>query len=145
MEDLSRRLANEVDLSRLGLELEQVAYQTMQPNKVSVWVRETVNESSEGSLLAWECGSSFGWNGREHVLAARNPPTHQLPSKTTRGPDLALHVDRLRTSRCASCLAPPDQSDRLDALRITFPSGSRSSSRHMAATPSLPHRNGSLG
>ena len=39
MEALSRRLANEVDLSRLGLELEQVAYQTMQPNKVSVWVR----------------------------------------------------------------------------------------------------------
>ncbi len=39
MEALSRRLANEVDLSALGLELEQVAHQTMQPSNVSVWVR----------------------------------------------------------------------------------------------------------
>ena len=40
MEALSRRLANEVDLSALGLELEQVAHQTMQPSNVSVWVRQ---------------------------------------------------------------------------------------------------------
>ena len=40
MEALSRRLASEVNLSALGLELEQVAYQTMQPANVSVWVRE---------------------------------------------------------------------------------------------------------
>lgn len=39
MEALSRRLANEVDLSALGLELEQIAYQTMQPANVQVWVR----------------------------------------------------------------------------------------------------------
>jgi hypothetical protein len=41
MEALSRRLANEVDLAALGLELEQVAYQTMQPANVQVWVRGT--------------------------------------------------------------------------------------------------------
>jgi hypothetical protein len=41
MEALSRRLASEVDLAALGLELEQVAYQTMQPANVQVWVRET--------------------------------------------------------------------------------------------------------
>jgi hypothetical protein len=41
MEALSRRLANEVDLSTLGLELERVAYQTMQPANVQVWVRGT--------------------------------------------------------------------------------------------------------
>lgn len=40
MEALSRRLATEVDLSALGLELEHVAQQTMQPSNVSVWVRE---------------------------------------------------------------------------------------------------------
>ena len=39
MEALSRRLASEVDLSALGLELERVAHQTMQPSNVSVWVR----------------------------------------------------------------------------------------------------------
>ena len=39
MEALSRRLANEVDLAALGLELEQVAHQTMQPANVQVWVR----------------------------------------------------------------------------------------------------------
>jgi hypothetical protein len=39
MEALSRRLANEVDLAALGLELEQVAHQTMQPTNVQVWVR----------------------------------------------------------------------------------------------------------
>jgi hypothetical protein len=41
MEALSRRLASEVDLAALDLELEQVAYQTMQPANVQVWVRET--------------------------------------------------------------------------------------------------------
>ncbi len=40
MEALSRRLANEVDLAALGLELERVAHQTMQPANVQVWVRE---------------------------------------------------------------------------------------------------------
>jgi hypothetical protein len=39
LEALSRRLSNEVDLSALGVELEQVARQTMQPSNVSVWVR----------------------------------------------------------------------------------------------------------
>ena len=39
LEALSRRLSNEVDLSALGIELEQVARQTMQPSNVSVWVR----------------------------------------------------------------------------------------------------------
>jgi hypothetical protein len=41
MEDLSRRLATEVDLTALGLELEHVALLTMQPSNVQVWVRET--------------------------------------------------------------------------------------------------------
>jgi len=40
MEALSRRLASEVDLTALGLELEHVAHQTMQPSNVQVWVRE---------------------------------------------------------------------------------------------------------
>jgi hypothetical protein len=40
MEALSRRLANQVDLTALGLELEHVALQTMQPSNVQVWVRE---------------------------------------------------------------------------------------------------------
>ena len=40
MEALAKRLSSEVDLSALGLELEQVAYQTMQPANVQVWVRE---------------------------------------------------------------------------------------------------------
>lgn len=39
MEALTKRLASQVDLSALGLELEQVAYQTMQPATVQVWVR----------------------------------------------------------------------------------------------------------
>ena len=39
LEALSRRLSNQVDLSALGIELEQVARQTMQPSNVSVWVR----------------------------------------------------------------------------------------------------------
>jgi hypothetical protein len=39
LEALSRRLSNQVDLSALGVELEQVARQTMQPSNVSVWVR----------------------------------------------------------------------------------------------------------
>ena len=39
MEALSKRLSSEVDLTALGLELEQVAHQTMQPANVSVWVR----------------------------------------------------------------------------------------------------------
>jgi hypothetical protein len=41
MEALSRRLANQVDLTALGLELEHVALQTMQPSNVQVWVRES--------------------------------------------------------------------------------------------------------
>jgi hypothetical protein len=40
MEALSRRLSSQVDLSALGRELQQVAHQTMQPETVSVWVRE---------------------------------------------------------------------------------------------------------
>ena len=37
---LSRRLSSQVDLSELGRQLQQVAGQTMQPDNVSVWVRE---------------------------------------------------------------------------------------------------------
>lgn len=40
MEALTRRLSSQVDLSELGRELQQVAHQTMQPEIVSVWVRE---------------------------------------------------------------------------------------------------------
>ena len=43
MEVLSRRLSNQVDLSELDRELRRVAGQTMQPDSVSVWVRETEN------------------------------------------------------------------------------------------------------
>jgi hypothetical protein len=39
MEALSRRLANEVDLSALGQELERLAHQTMEPITASVWLR----------------------------------------------------------------------------------------------------------
>jgi hypothetical protein len=39
MEALSRRLATEVDLTALSLELEHVALQTLQPADVQVWVR----------------------------------------------------------------------------------------------------------
>jgi hypothetical protein len=41
MEALSQRLASQVDLTALGLELEHVAHQTMQPSNVQVWVRES--------------------------------------------------------------------------------------------------------
>lgn len=40
MEAMSRRLSSEVDLAELGRDLERVAGQTMQPETVSVWVRE---------------------------------------------------------------------------------------------------------
>lgn len=40
MEAMSRRLLLELDLADLGRDLEQVARQTMQPQTVSVWVRE---------------------------------------------------------------------------------------------------------
>ena len=43
MEVMARRLSNQVDLSELGRELQQTAGQTMQPDTVSVWVRETEN------------------------------------------------------------------------------------------------------
>ena len=39
LDDLSRRLSDEVDLSQLDRELRQVAQHTMQPVTVSVWVR----------------------------------------------------------------------------------------------------------
>lgn len=40
MEALSRRLSNQLDLSDLGRELQQVAHLTMEPANVTVWVRE---------------------------------------------------------------------------------------------------------
>jgi hypothetical protein len=39
LDDLSRRLADEVDLLELDRELRQLAQHTMQPVTVSVWVR----------------------------------------------------------------------------------------------------------